>query len=310
MDLGGSWVWRDFKQVKALSARLDVGLFQHPGGPPDEQRIINGAYSLIKALQQRIEKLSHELSLPVHIHLNTAIISIDSSKPGTVQLKGANTTAEPGRFQGVLLCIPPRIVATKVQWTPELTPSFAESLKAQNTWMANMGKVALVYSTPWWRKTGVNINRVYPRWSDLVVQMLDGSNGDTENPIYAIVAFFLAEQAGDPNFLNQVVSDIRQLTTMIGKELDASELEPVSVEYIKWTDRPFVYSKDTAYSTSAHPDLLNQQEIQRIGGERAVFLCNSETDDNNPGYLEGAVRAGARGARALSKALAGTPRQR
>lgn len=164
-DMGPAWFWPGQPRMAALTARLGLEtfdqftdgmqLFEDAHGQvrrgrgaasmEGSLRLTGGLAALIGALAARIPERRKRL--------NAAVSALARSNTGiTATLDdGGKITAE-----RVVLCLPPRVIAAQIAFTPSLPIAAQRALAGIPTWMAGQAKALAVYDKPFWRADGLS----------------------------------------------------------------------------------------------------------------------------------------------------------
>lgn len=158
-EMGATWFNEQHYNLVALLQELGIGAFeqymddsvfyQREANSPAEKiqipkqspsyRIYGGTSNLINTLYQ---KLAQD-----EVLLNQAVTSI-KFKDDKFQVI-ANQTFEADK---VILAIPPKLWAKKIQFLPALPEDLTTIAKQTHTWMEDSIKVALSYDSPFWQE--------------------------------------------------------------------------------------------------------------------------------------------------------------
>ncbi|MBM7642689.1 flavin monoamine oxidase family protein [Streptococcus loxodontisalivarius] len=160
LELGATWVWKDFNPTLfELLDELGLTYFDHPAGATiydskvEGKSILNRPYSagqrLVGGMPQLIKALVKRLN-PHKLHLNQAVSQV------TLKGKLLVTTADQ-QFVGdrLFLAIPPRLAAQRINFQPSLPDDVMSDWSEQETWMAPHAKLIYHFDRPFWRKQGL-----------------------------------------------------------------------------------------------------------------------------------------------------------
>lgn len=169
-DLGPSWFWPAMQpQLDRLVTQLGLERFaQFEDGDllveraarqaphrlrgavndPPSMRLAGGTGALVAALRARLDDTVVRTGQTVRRLRRQA---------DTVELtvEGADGIATVWQAEHVLLAVPPRLVATRMQFDPRLPPELARRWQSTPTWMAPHAKYVAIYDTPFWREQGL-----------------------------------------------------------------------------------------------------------------------------------------------------------
>ena len=170
-DLGPTWFWPDIQpQLDRLIHDLglerfaqfeegDTLLERAPGVPPvrtrgyvnvpTSMRLSGGMGQLVEALARRIDSKRIVTGQAVRRMLAT---------DQAVELECQDHNGNTSKWQAkrVLMAVPPRLTAERVEFSPALPQSLSEDWRATATWMAPHAKYIATYTTPFWREHGLS----------------------------------------------------------------------------------------------------------------------------------------------------------
>ncbi len=170
-DLGPSWFWPALQpQLDRLVTELGLARFQqHEDGDmlversaqqrpqrmrgyasePPSMRLAGGTGALVAALHARLD------AAVVRIGQTVRRLRCESTHLALSVDDGAGVTTT-WKIERVLLAMPPRLAATRLQFDPPLPPELARRWQGTPTWMAPHAKYVAVYDTPFWREQGLS----------------------------------------------------------------------------------------------------------------------------------------------------------
>lgn len=242
--------------------------FYVPESENPSYRIANGTQSLISALATKI---------PVeNIHLNTKVIAINE-----IDDKIIIEIADGREYEAdkVIICIPPQLAASQIDFSPSLDESLAEILPSVQTWMAGAIKFTLEYSEPFWRNEGYS-GMLYSH-AGIVVEMYDHTNFEEDK--YGFTGFL---NGGAASYSQEVRKEfvLRQLEELLG----IKALNPIAYFDKIWTDE-FILSGNPVihrpHQNNGNP--LLQMEYMN----KKLLFSGTETATEYAGYMEGAIIA-------------------
>lgn len=287
MELGATWV--SDMHPNLISLIDELGLKKYPQfskgksffqtksfEPPQEffvpeaeqpsYRIAGGTSMVIKALRQKITQ--------ENIQLNSKVISIREDENELV-VETNNGTKHYADI--VILCLPPQLAASAIQFSPGLPEPFFNILPSVQTWMAGAIKFVLEYAEPFWRNAGYS-GMLYSH-SGIVAEMYDHTNFEENR--FGLTGFL---NSGAASYSKEVRKNyvLRQLQEMFGEKV----WEPTTYSDKVWTDE-FVSGGNQIiqqpHQNQGHP-LLQQRYMNE-----KLFFSGTETATGFPGYMEGAV---------------------
>ena len=191
------------------------------------------------------------------------------------------------RARRVVLAMPPRLIAENVQFEPALPDDVQAALIATPTWMAAHAKAVLSYDRAFWRMAGQSGNAFVRHEQATLTEVFDAC--DTTG-LKAALGGFLAlspSQRKDFHFgLPMLMGN--QMTQLFGATLH----ENMQL-YQDWANEPYTCSaRDReAFSTSTEHPSYDTALLHEPLWNGALYFGGSETADQCPGYLEGALDA-------------------
>ncbi len=231
-------------------------------------RLAGGTQVLIDALAQR---LSDE-----QIMLNKRVTTIRETESGILLETADNRIWNADK---VVVCIPPQLAAKQIIFSPGLPDPLNTVLPNVQTWMAGAIKFTLEYDQPFWREDGYS-GMLYSH-AGIITEMYDHTNFE-ENK-FGFTGFL---NGGAASYSYEVRREfvLRQLTELLGERA----LKPVAYFDKVWTDE-FVLAGNQAigrpHQNNGH--LLLQESYM----DGTIFFAATETVNEFPGYMEGAVNA-------------------
>jgi len=299
-DLGPSWYWPDIHpRMAGLIRELGLkgyrqfeegrGRFQDPGGrvqtvrgyatEPLSWRLVGGMMALITELYQRLPAKSVRLEHPV--------CNIEKTAAGALVSVGRLEEEPEAQFEAkkVILALPPRLAASTILFTPELSPELTQAMLKIGTWMAGQAKFFALYDEPCWRQAGLSGQAFSQRGP--MAELHDASNRD-QTP-YGLTGFvgIPAVQRGDQNQLMEAI--LEQLALIYG----APAAQPIKVYYKDWAQEPFTATRLDQPPMYEHP-LYYPPARQSSFWEGIIHFAGTETASRHGGYLEGALNAAER----------------
>lgn len=297
-DLGGTWHWPGQYQVSQLAQELSltvrtehehgIGLYAtSPDQPParvslptqGSLRIVGGSQPLALGLAGQLPERTVAFTTVVH--------AIELTDPG-VLIHARNIHSGPVSMRAacVILAMPPRLIASVIKLPSDIDPRLSSLLRATPTWMGNAGKVVVGYSRPFWREAGLS-GRAIVRYGH-VREVHDAS--DDRAGVSALFGFVvpppqehLSEQARREAILAQFVS-------LFGKAAAA----PDFVLAHDWSVDQFTATPADHYPTSWH--MYGHPLFAQPHANNRLLFAGTETADDSPGHIEGALTAGRRAA--------------
>jgi monoamine oxidase len=239
-----------------------------PESESPSYRIVGGTEQLIKRLVDNLNNVT--------IKLDTKIESV-IDKENEITLK----TAEGQELQAnyVILCMPPQLVGSQIQFSPALPSEINSILPSVQTWMSGSIKFVLEYERPFWRNNGFS-GMLYSH-SGIVTEMYDHTN--FEETKYGFTGFLNSgASAYTQNIREELV--LQQLSQLLGND---------SLHPLKYTDKVWIGENiftgtqniQRPHQNNGHPLLQNGYMNNKL------YFSGTETSTVFAGYMEGAICA-------------------
>ncbi len=290
LELGATWLGKKHTALVGLLDHLGIGTFeQRTGGraiyesistsppqvialPPNDQpsyRIAGGSDTLIEAL---VDKLPKDI-----IKFGAAVCEITTVGNGlkVVSNQGAHIT------DTVVSTLPPNLLARSIDFVPPLPDELLEVARSTQTWMGESIKVGLRYAEPFWRQVGKPGGTIFSNVGP-VTEMYDHT--DAQGTGFGLKGFM----NGNYFSLQQVERRelvLNQLRKYYGPIVDGYTAYEEGV----WRQEEHTF---TPYDAHVLPHQNNGHSIFReayMGGR--FYVAGSETAEQFPGYMDGAVRS-------------------
>lgn len=294
VDMGPAWVWPAFQPLlQGLITELNVPVFpqftqgdmlyevdarnvQRHGGPSSHNqsyRIAGGAVALVEKLMAQLPESA--------VHLNCAVKAIRQD-PLEVH---AFSAGEERVFsaQRIILAIPPRLLATSIQFAPAIDDAILSSWRSLPTWMAAHSKMLFVYDQPFWREQGLS-GEVFSRYGPLT-EIYDGSPVDES--FYALTSFVGLNAHQRRQVSEQQLQDacIAQLERLFGAE--ARHVRKILS--MDWSNEAMTSTDLDLQGIPHHPQYPDSSP--RSLWDNSLILAGTEVAPENGGYLEGAIES-------------------
>jgi monoamine oxidase len=303
LDLGATWFWDGQQAIADTVAALDLptyrqvvdgdALVEQPdgslarvqGNPIDRPawRLRDGMQAVPTALAARLPDGA--------VVTGAAVTSIASGGDGPLLVR---TDTETYVVAAVVLAVPPSLAVEAIAFEPALPPTVVEAARAVHTWMSDTVKVVARYERPFWRDAGLAGAALSHRGPFCEFHDHSGPDGQA-----ALFGFAPAARVG-----GLPADELTEQFTAGAARLFGDEArKPLGVHVADWsTDRRTTASTPTTATVSWYygTPLLR---LPHLDG-RLVF-GSTETGPAFPGYLEGAVLAGRRGADQVHERVAG-----
>ncbi|TLS36797.1 flavin monoamine oxidase family protein [Pseudalkalibacillus caeni] len=301
-DLGPTWFWPQHEPVISdLVRELGLQTFdqhtegamlleQSKNGPIQRHVLPEGATERSVRFNGGVRTLIDAVAdtLPSEmIELDTRVTEIRMEEEGRITLDAELSGGEKKsiRAKAVILALPPRIVASRIAFSPSLSADLMRSLVDKPTWMAGQAKAIAIYDRPFWREDGLSGQVM--SWAGPLQEIHDAS---PDTGYGALFGFFgmpakMRQALGKERVLQLVVD---QLTRLFGSSAE----KPISLLYKDWST-----DSDTAVDEDARPltDFPNYGQPASNGAwENKLMFAGTETSLEHGGHLEGALRSAER----------------
>lgn len=297
-DLGATWFWPGERRVQRLCAELGVAthrqhiegdaLFQIPGrvermagNPLDVPagRFVGGAESLARALQSTLSPGRLRLDCPV-----------DSISQANDQLRVGTPHGEV-ETGSVILAIPPALAIARIRFEPNL-PAPIQALAGRTpVWMGGMTKVVARYAEPFWRHDGLAgsaMSHVGP------LRETHDMSGPGGTPA-ALFGFAPPAAPTDPTVERAAI--LHQLRTLFGPRAATPEYLWIQ----DWRAERFTSPPGVAALTAM--DTFGSPAFSTPAFDGRLHWASTETAQESPGHIEGALAAGERAAAAVLQSV-------
>ena len=299
-DLGPSWFWPEIQpRIVNLIARLGLTTYpQHAAGraryqlrggevretsgypmEPASWRLRGGMLALIEALEKRIPAAA--------IQRNQPVCGVEKIAGGARVVVGTLEEEPQGCYEArrVILALPPRLAASTILFTPELSPELSQGMLRIGTWMAGQAKFCALYEEPFWRQQGLS-GQAFSQCGPMA-EVHDGSNG-ARGP-YGLVGFVGIPAAGRGRQEVLIEAILVQLGQLFGEQARS----PATSFYQDWAREIYTATRYDQAPMREHP--FYHPPDGRSGFWNGVMrFAGTETAEHQGGYIEGALAAAER----------------
>lgn len=290
-DLGPTWFWPDHQhRMPKLLADLGVETFEQwsdgamvfepqdgpaqlvppqPAGPVSK-RIVGSTAALIDAICTLLPKGCVQFRQTVtHIDRESSSVTVKTGSDSFVADR-------------VLMAIPPRIVAQRIQFTPKFPDDAVYQMRSVPTWMAGHAKIVAVYDRPIWRDKALSGHGF--SYKGPMMEIHDAS--PAESGPYALFGFIgisAKHRQGQATKIEAMA--VEQLVRMYGEDARS----PVSVFYKDWSDDQLTAVAEDMDPPSQHP--VYEPVRVPVDWQHTLAFIGSENAPEHGGYLEGCLEA-------------------
>lgn len=289
VDMGATWLGTKHQSLIQLLEELKIPVTpQYYGGAAIYEpistspwKLVNWSgemeptYRMIDGSSTLIHKLAGFLN-PNKVHLSQVIKNIEVTDNGII----ARSDDTIYKSKKIVSTLPPYLFSNSITLSLPLPNALKSNCDMAHTWMGESIKVCLVYKEAFWKKensSGTIVSNVGP-----IPEMYDHSSVDGKR--FALMGFMDGSYYSlkREERLDKIVA---QLTKYYGDQVK----EYLSYEETVWRKEPFTF---TDYHSHILPHQNNGQAIFREPiFENKLILAGSETADQFPGYMDGAVRS-------------------
>eukprot|EP00927_Polykrikos_kofoidii_P068030 TRINITY_DN63433_c0_g1_i1.p1 TRINITY_DN63433_c0_g1~~TRINITY_DN63433_c0_g1_i1.p1 ORF type:complete len:403 (-),score=85.83 TRINITY_DN63433_c0_g1_i1:63-1271(-) len=304
IDLGPAWMWlgvqphlSEFVEIRGIEVVAQAG-------GSYEYRAHGGLRRAVEALEDAVKTASDSRGT---IKIKAKVQSLTEHDD---HVEVALGSGEKVIAKHVLLAAPPAKVAEQIAIDGAeryLTLDLRKKMQQQPIWMAQAGKVALLYKNKFWRADSV-FGRLPMRWMQQSgvefggMQSYDGGMTTDGRDLHALVSFVMSKGISemDKNAMaKQVAKQLHDATSIPLDEL--LDFEDVELKF--WRADLDIQTKEGQDTMlPKHPDSIDRLNADVAG--RRIWFANSEASTEDPGMLEGAIENSQKMANTVLKHLA------
>ncbi len=297
LEMGATWLGKKHQELNNLLAELNLEIFEQALGeraiyepistsppqlvslPPNNDpsyRIKGGTLTLINTLAEKIGQKN--------ISLNQIVSNIYS----TTNRLFVKTRTDEFQADLVVTTLPPFLLIKTIAFEPALPQNLIDITATTHTWMGDSIKVGLRYATPFWRaedSSGTIFSNVGP-----IPEMYE--HADADEKYFSIKGFF-----NGAYYSVTKAERLEMVLTQLEKYYGPQVRDFLSYEEGVWRNEPFTFAP---YQQHVLPHQNNGHTIfstPLMNGK--FYLAGSETANQYPGYMEGAVRSAQRVAKQI-----------
>ena len=287
IELGATWLGDQHSQFKDVLRELELETFDQkignsaiyeaistrppylatlPPNPHPSMRLKGGSAKVIYALAARLKSENIILQQPV--------LSISQME------ESVNIESKDYRFTSktIVSTLPPNLLVNSIDISPRLPNAIVNLCQATHTWMGESIKIILTYPKPFWRSSqlsGTIMSNVGP-----IGEMYDHSN--YEESFFALKGFFSGNyfSISKEERLSMIM---RQLKKYFGSKAE----NYLTYEEKVWRNESYTFAP---YTDHVLPHQNNGHQLfqeSHLNGK--LLIGGTETAQNYPGYMEGAI---------------------
>lgn len=259
----------------AIGASGGFAHMQAVAGGAQERQISEGAGTLVERLASQLGE---------RVRLQSIVRRIERRGSEVV----VHTDDSCVRALDVVLAIPPTLVA-RLEFDPPLDARRWEVMKASR--MGHVVKYTLIYQDPFWRKSGLS-GAVWSTSGPVNVCYDTTPSESAQGVVSALSVGRSAEELTllSPNQRKEAVLEA------IASHLGAEARSPMEYFELVWAHEPLV---EGGYSITLPPGAFSLGPAAFAQAEGPLHFAGTETANEYPGYMEGAVESGERAAREI-----------
>ncbi|MFT7335152.1 MAG: monoamine oxidase [Porticoccaceae bacterium] len=299
VEMGATWFHDIHVNFRNLLSELELASFEQfttgvsyfepfSAAPRQEIQVPQNSpsYRVAGGTSKLVETLKNKL-INVAVHFNETVLGLSfENEKVKVTTKNQSFLAD-----YVISTLPPALFANDIEVTPALPPKLTDIAQKTHTWMQDSIKVAFVYTEPFWRNknySGTLFSNVGP-----ITEFYDQSNAELDK--FALCGFISPgmEMYSQKERLEKVKT---QLEKIFGQEA----LHFTSYHETVWSKEKktksfkqvdFIYP----HQNNGHPLFRESYYDNRL------FFAGTETANQYPGYMEGAIIAAENTVKAILK---------
>jgi monoamine oxidase len=232
-------------------------------------RVAGGTAKLVEALKNKLT------DVPVHLNESVLSLSFGNEK---IQI---NTQNQSFLADYVISTLPLALFTNDIEVTPTLPKKLIDIAEKTHTWMQDSIKVAFVYAKPFWRNknySGTLFSNVGP-----ITEFYDQSNAELTK--FALCGFISSGME-----MYSKAERLEKLKTQLEKIFGQEALDFKSYYETVWAKEK--QTKSLKQIGFMYPHQNNGHPLFRESYcDNRLFFAGTETANQYPGYMEGAVIA-------------------
>jgi monoamine oxidase len=182
----------------------------------------------------------------------------------------------------VVLAIPPRLIASLIEFEPALPAAVVQEMNAIPTWMAGHAKLVVFFDKPFWREQGLSGDGISRRGP-----LMEIHDACARDPAHGVLFGFVGLAAGSAlREPSRLIGDaLRQLERMYG----AAAANPLDVVFQDWAKEQF--------TATAADQIVRQHPAYGLPpgmaalAPKGLLFASTEMAPQFGGLIEGALEA-------------------
>lgn len=298
-DLGPSWYWpgmhprmarvveslglRAFAQHSEGDAVLERSRLEAPRRfpamrqEPASMRLEGGTGAIVSALVR---------ALPAErLHRDVRVTGIAMQEGGLLLSLRAGATHKELVAERVILALPPRLLASSIDFKPALDSATLVRWGQTATWMAPHAKFFALYDRAFWRERG--LSGTAQSNAGPLVEIHDATSASGSAALFGFIGLDRKQRmaVGETALVN---ASIAQLVRLFGPPAG----QPRATLFKDWTADAFT-ATEADEQAGGHPVPGLEPWVSGVWAPY-ISLAGSETSATDPGYLAGALDAAER----------------
>ncbi|WP_339658946.1 NAD(P)/FAD-dependent oxidoreductase [Flavobacterium frigidarium] len=299
IEMGATWFNEAHTNFRKLLSDFNLDYYEQfmtgtsffepfSAAPPQDIDIPQNSpsYRVTGGTSHLIDSILNKL-IGITIHLNEAVTNINFEN-NTIKVTTTNTVLE---ADYVISTLPQALFTHDIKVAPSLPIELQDLAKKTHTWMQDAIKVAFVYDTAFWRNkniSGTLFSNVGP-----ITEFYDQSNE-------ALTTFALCGFISSGMEMYTKEERLIKLKTQLEKVFGQEALQFTSYHETVWSKEEF--TKSAKQIGFMYPHQNNGHPLFRKNYcDNRLLFAGTETAQQHPGYMEGAVVAAQRVANEILK---------
>jgi len=293
-DLGPSWIWPGQGHIAALLNELGIGVFEQYS---DGRLVYEDELGKV---QRDLAYASMAGSLRIDGGIARVTDALAATLPGAairlshrvraIREDGGGYRVELAHRGGeleisarkVVLAVPPRVIASLIEFEPALPDAIVQEMNAIPTWMAGHAKLVAFYEKPFWREQGLSGDGISRRGP--LMEIHDACGRDPgHGALFGFVGLAAGSALREPTRL--VGDAVQQLEKMYG----TAAASPLDVVYQDWAEETFT-ATEADQIISQHPPYGLPPGMATLAPKGLLF-ASTEMAAQFGGFIEGALEA-------------------
>lgn len=242
-------------------------------------RVTGGTNQLIETLKKKL------IAVPIYLNETVSSLDFDNEK---IQITTQNQSF---LTDYVISTLPQALFTNDINVTPVLPEKLINIAGKTHTWMQDSVKVAFVYPTPFWRNknySGTLFSNAGP-----ITEFYDQSNAAADK--FALCGFISSGME-----MYSQAERLEKLKTQLVKIFGREALQFTSYHETIWAKE--IETKSPKQMGFMYPHQNNGHPLFRESYcDNRLFFAGTETANQYPGYMEGAVIAAENTVKAILK---------